>query len=226
VFLLLLKIDLHVHSVHSDGFGEIDEILDTARSKGLDGLAITDHETLEGYQEALSLKSGLLILPGFEVETDAGHVLVLGLKKLPPRIRRIGYEELIEWTRGMGGLSILAHPAAGRFRLGRWREAKPDAVEALNASYPFRYFVRRGLMLAEKLGVPAVGGSDAHFPETVGDAYTIVDAGNPRTTDILEAIKTGSVGFEGALSPMIKRSRIGIGYLSHKMQEKLSRLIQ
>ena len=225
MFLLLLKIDLHVHSVHSDGFGDIDEILETARSKSLDGLAITDHDTLEGYHEALSLKSGLLVLPGFEVETDAGHILVLGLKQLPPRIRRIGYEQLLEWTSSMGGLSILAHPAAGRFRLGRWREVKPDAVEALNASYPFRYFVRRGLMLAERLGIPAVGGSDAHFPETVGDAYTVVDAGNPRTIDIIEAIKAGSVGFEGALSPILKRSRIGIGYLTHKMQEKLSRLM-
>lgn len=226
VFPLLLKIDLHVHSVHSDGFGEIDEILETAKSKGLDGLAITDHETLDGYHEALSHKSGLLILPGYEVETDAGHILILGLKQLPPRIRRIGYEELLEWARVMGGLSILAHPAAGRFRLGRWREVKPDAVEALNASYPFRYFVRRGLMLAERLDIPSVGGSDAHFPETVGDAYTVIDAGNPRNTDILEAIKAGSVGFEGALSPMLKRSRIGIGYLTHKMQEKLSRLVQ
>jgi len=49
---LRLKIDLHVHSAYSDGLGDIHDILKTARLKGLDGLAITDHDTLKGYCEA------------------------------------------------------------------------------------------------------------------------------------------------------------------------------
>lgn len=144
---LRLKIDLHVHTVYSDGSGTVGEVLETAEEKGLDGLAITDHETLEGYFEARASDCCLLVLPGFEVETDAGHVLVLGLERLPPVVGKMDYEELIRWARGLGGLTVLAHPAAGRFRLKRWMCSKPDVVEVFNASYPAGYFVRRGLKL-------------------------------------------------------------------------------
>ena len=220
---LRLKIDLHVHTVYSDGYGTVGEVLETAKDRGLDGLAITDHETLEGYFEARASDCDLLVLPGFEVETDAGHVLVLGLERLPPVVGKMGYEELIWWARGLGGLTVLAHPAAGRFRLKRWMDSKPDVVEVFNASYPSGYFVRRGLRLAERLGLPAVGGSDAHHPQMVGDAFTVVEVGSLNSGVVVEAIRGGSVGFEGVLSPLRNRIRIGVGFLAHKLVGKFTR---
>ena len=217
-----LKIDLHVHSTYSDGLGNIQEVLKTARLKGLDGLAITDHDTLEGYYEATSISSGMLVLPGFEVETDAGHVLVLGLERLPPFDGKIVYEDLMRWARGLGGLTVLAHPSAGRRRLRRWRQEKPDAVEVLNASYPNRYFTRSGLQIAKNLNLPAVGGSDAHHPRTVGDAYTVVEANDQNIDETIIAIKQGSTTFEGELSPIHHRLRIGMGYLSKKLADKIT----
>lgn len=216
-----LKIDLHVHSAYSDGRGDVEEILRTARLRGLDGLAITDHGTLGGYREALSIESGLLILPGYEVETDAGHVLVLGLERLPPRALWMRYERLVGWVGDQGGLSVLAHPAAGRFRSGRWYLTRPDAVEVFNASYPSDHFVRRGRRLADVLGLPAVGGSDAHHHLMVGDAYTVVEVDEPVVHEVLEAIRSGSTGFEGSLSPLLYRCRTGISYLIGKLAEKL-----
>ena len=121
----------------------------------------------------------------------------------------------------MGGLTILAHPAAGRFKLCRWMNAKPDAIEVLNASYPSRYFMKRGLRLAERLSLPGVGGSDTHHPKTVGDAYTIIEANNPDIKSILEAIKAGSTNFDGKLSPIHYRLRSGTRYLSQKISDKL-----
>ncbi|MEM2850108.1 MAG: CehA/McbA family metallohydrolase, partial [Candidatus Bathyarchaeia archaeon] len=158
-----MKIDIHVHTIYSDGRGTVREVLKIAKFKGLDGLAITDHNSLKGYFKAKLYGSGLLIIPGYEIHTDAGHVLVLGLEHLPPETRRIRYEELVEWIRRLGGLTVLAHPAAGRIALNRWMRCKPDAVEILNALYPLHgYSIRRGLNIASKLGVPTVGGSDAH----------------------------------------------------------------
>lgn len=217
-----LKIDLHVHSDHSDGLGSVHEILKEATLKGLDGLAITDHDTLEGHREATSAPSDILILPGYEVETDAGHVLVLGLEQLPPFDGKIVYEDLIGWARGLGGLTVLAHPAAGRRRLRRWRREKPDAVEVLNASYPNRYFTRSGLKIAESLDLPVVGGSDAHHPRTVGDAYTVVEVNDRNANEVIEAIKQGSTTFEGELSPIHHRFRIGVGYLAKKLADKIT----
>lgn len=207
--------DLHIHTVYSDGVGGVEEVLETARAKGLDGLAITDHDTLKGYRRAESLESGLLVLPGFEVNTDAGHVLVLGLEQLPPGVGETGYEDLIEWVGGLGGLTVLAHPAAGRLRLERWMRSKPDAVEVLNASYPStRHFVGTGLRIARKLGLPAVGGSDSHHPQTVGDAYTMVDVDNLSRGDVVEAIRAGRVGYGGTLSPLPIRLKTGWRFLT------------
>jgi len=212
---LRLKIDLHVHTVHSDGHGTVEEVLEAAKTKGLDGLAITDHDTLDGYFEARSLDNDLLVLPGFEVNTDAGHVLVLGQERLPAMVgEQVRYESIIKWSRKFDGLTVIAHPAAGKVKLERWEKCKPDAVEGLNALYPFsKYFVNKGLRIASRLGVPCVGGSDAHDPKNVGDGYTIVEVGNPSGENPLDAIRNGNVKFQGKLSPLSMRLKTGLGYM-------------
>ena len=155
-------------------------------------------------------------MPGFEVETDAGHVLVLGLERLPPY--HVSYEDLIELVRSRGGLSVLAHPAAGRIRLGRWMRCRPDAVEVLNASYPFSsFFLKRGAGVAERLGVPGVGGSDAHCAWAVGDAYTTVELDDPDPGEVLGALKAGNVGYAGGISPLSVRFGIGLSYSISKV---------
>ena len=211
-----LKIDLHVHTEYSDGHGTVEKILETAAQKGIDGLAITDHDTLKGYYRAKACGSGLLVLPGFEVETDAGHVLVLGLERLPPyRLPpyRLRYEDLVEWARSLGGLSVLAHPAADRLHLNRWMRCRPDFVEVFNASYPFSFFfLKRGLGVAGRLGLPGVGGSDAHYAQAVGDAYTTVELDDPDVGEVLAALKAGKAGYAGRISPLSVRFRIGLGY--------------
>lgn len=217
---LHLKIDFHVHTLYSDGAGSVRDILRVAEHKGLDGLAITDHDTLEGYFEAESYNSHLIVLPGYEVVTDAGHVLVVGLKRLPPNIggkKPFSYESLIEWVRFNGGLSILAHPAIGRLKMDRWMKHKPDAIEVLNASYPFyRLHVGRGLKVSSRLGVASIGGSDAHNLTNIGDAYTVVEV--TEEDSIIEAVKRGRVRYEGELSSLKTRFKIGAAYLLSRIR--------
>ena len=209
-----LKIDLHVHTVYSDGHGTVREILGIAEDKGLDGLVITDHGTLQGYFEAKSYECRLLVLPGYEICTDAGHVLVIGIEELPPKAKETCYESLMKWVKDHGGLTVLAHPAIGRMRYNRWMKFKPDAVEVLNASYPLSmFFVKRSLGIARRLNVPEVAGSDAHYPQCVGDSYTIVKTDNLSSESIIEAIRNGKVDFGGKLSPIKTRLRIGMGYM-------------
>lgn len=214
----MLKIDMHVHTVHSDGLGTVEHVLKVVKLKGLDGLAITDHATLQGYFEAKALGFDLVILPGLEIETDVGHVLVLGLEDLPTEVVDVKYEDLVNWSRGRGGLIVLAHPAVGRVKMERLMRCRPDAVEVFNASYPMlSFFLKRGLDIATRLGVPELGGSDAHRPEGIGEAYTIVEVEDTCRDDIIRSIKQGKVGFEGKLSPAMIRFRAGIGYVISKV---------
>jgi predicted metal-dependent phosphoesterase TrpH len=218
---LNLKIDLHIHSYFSDGRGSPDEIIDFAKINGLDGLSITDHETLDGYYEAREIESNLLLIPWYEVETKAGHVLVLGLEELPPSEESIGYEELIEWVRNHRGLSILAHPAIERPQYDKWIHFPPDAVEVLNASYPIRYFVDRGLEISDRLNVTSVGGSDAHSLPVIGNAFTVVDVQNPNISNVLNAIKRGSAWYEGDISSIGYRIRMSLGYITGALQQNM-----
>lgn len=216
-----MKIDLHIHSYFSDGRGSPAEILDFAEMNGLDGLAITDHITLDGYYEAKEIESNLLLIPGYEVETEAGHVLVLGIEDLPPGVESIVYGELIEWIRNQGGLSVLAHPAIERNQFDKWISFPPDAVEVLNASYPLRYFIDKGIEISDELHVTSVGGSDAHTLPVIGNAFTVVNTTNANAFDILSAIKRGSAWYGGDISPIGYRIRMSLGYITGALQHTM-----
>jgi predicted metal-dependent phosphoesterase TrpH len=75
-------IDLHVHTTASDGTMSPVEIVSYAKKKGLRAIAITDHDTIEGVDEALQegSKSGFEVIPGVELSVDApsGTMHVLG----------------------------------------------------------------------------------------------------------------------------------------------------
>ena len=79
------KFDLHVHTNYSkDGISSVEEILTKAKGLGLNGLAITDHDVIDGALKALKLADefGLIVVPGIEVTTKEGEIIVLGIKSL------------------------------------------------------------------------------------------------------------------------------------------------
>jgi len=78
-------IDMHVHTTASDGSLTPTQVVARAREKGLGGIAITDHDTVEGIQEALDTArdTDFLVLPGIELSTekqgDEIHILGYGI---------------------------------------------------------------------------------------------------------------------------------------------------
>jgi len=194
----LLKFDLHVHSSCSDGRDGVGEILEAAVERGLDGIAITDHDTLEGSflaEEIVRDKElDLLVIPGVEVSTSDGHLLALGTRELPPGGRSA--EETIEFIHQRGGIAIVSHPYH-LFRHAMYRIPDCDAVEVYNSKYIVgiaNWWARRK---AERLGLPMVAGSDAHMAKTVGLGVTVVEVQGEDVTDVLEAIREGRVEISG-----------------------------
>ncbi|HDN01715.1 MAG TPA: PHP domain-containing protein, partial [Candidatus Bathyarchaeota archaeon] len=81
----MLKIDMHVHTWYSDSSASVDEVIEAAKRRGLDGVAITDHNVIDGALEAERKSDGLIIIPGEEISTLHGELLALGIRKAVPK---------------------------------------------------------------------------------------------------------------------------------------------
>ena len=200
----MLTCDLHVHSNFSkDGESSIDEILKRAEEAGLDAIAITDHDSVDGVKRALACSTTVLVIPGIEVSTKQGHLLVLGVTDLIPA----GLDVIVtvEIARRMGALAILPHPYH-MWRHGVARRKKAgmnivDAVEVFNSRYIVGSANTKAARIAKRLGKPCVGGSDAHNARFVGFGRTFVDS-EKNVPAILEAIRAGKVSCGGKKTPL------------------------
>lgn len=179
-----------MHTQYSyDGLITPKELIYYAKKRGLDGVAITDHDTVEGALK-IAEEADFLIIPGIEISSLNGHVV--GLNVCETIQRRLSVEETVDKIHDAGGIAIACHPTT-LFKnvLKRNMKAKFDAVEVINASaFPFKHMVKRNKEFAQNLGVAHVAGSDAHYGPEIGYAYTIVDA-EPEITSIIEALTKG-----------------------------------
>ena len=189
---LTLRIDLHVHTCYShDGITTPNQLIAYSKKKGLDGVAITDHDTIRGALKLADSKE-LIIIPGIEISTLQGHVIALNVtEQIPPNL---SVSETIEKTHELNGIAIAAHPSVmlKGLRMRVCRDLNFDAIEVINsAAFPFSvstYFNRK---IAVNLNLPQTGGSDAHYAPEIGSAYTLVEA-DPEIDDIAEAIRKGA----------------------------------
>ncbi len=190
----MYTVDLHTHTRFFHGndgeptwFDPIGARLLTsiARWRGLDGLALTNHDYFRPYASGHPIVS----LPGVEVSSTHGHILVIGPD--PPTDTTPGEltpNQVVDIAHERGCAAILAHP----HRNSSVSETGTtlDAVE-LNGKHPqHRPKVER---LAERLNLPIVAGSDAHYPFEVGRAYTEIDVTDLTPEAVVDAIREGRI---------------------------------
>lgn len=197
-----LKIDLHVHTCYSrDSSITLKQVVSFVKKRGLDGVAITDHNTVEG---ALKLKTqDIIVVPGIEVSTLNGHLL--GLNVTTPIPAKLGIEETIDLIHDAGGIAVAPHPTAFYKSPPSRKVTTYDAVEVMNASsVPFSVLTHYSRKFAERLGLPQTGGSDSHYAPELGTAYTVVESG-ASVDEIVSAIKKGNVSPLGKGIPLKTR---------------------
>lgn len=195
-------LDLHCHTSASfDSLASPRAVVRTAAARGLTHLAITDHDRIDGALEAQSLAksqgSGLTIIVGQEIRTQAGDLIGVFLREpIPPGLTPA---QAIAAVREQGGLVGAAHPF-DRFRGSVGRGVSPieelagslDWIEAWNARLVVGDGNTRAAELAARHGVAGVAVSDAHTTLEVGVAATIL-TGDPGTADGLRAALAGPI---------------------------------
>lgn len=179
--------DLHVHTNYSkDSLITPKELIFYAKQNGLNAVAVTDHNTIEGALKIVK-ETNFLVIPGMEVSSAHGHIVALNLQTLIPR--GLTAEETIERIHDAGGLAIACHPyAMFKGSLSKHVTGKFDAVETINASaFPFGYCTKKAIEAAEKFNLSTVGGTDAHYGPTIGCGHTVIEA-EPNLEAIAKAI--------------------------------------
>ena len=184
-----LKIDFHVHTCYSrDSSITLKQVITFAKKAGLDGVAITDHNTINGAHKIKTQE--ILVIPGIEISTLEGHLLGINLtKNVPPKL---GMRKTIQLIHDAGGVAIAPHPTAFYKSPPTKSETSYDAIEVMNASsFPFSILTHYSKKFAERLDIPQIGGSDSHYAPEIGSAYTLVDA-DLEIGEIVRAIKLGT----------------------------------
>jgi len=190
----MIRIDLHLHTkFSSDATINPKLVVDTLYAHPtIRGVAITDHDTLEGYFQVRKLATAyqdLVVIPGVEVSTKQGDIILLGIEEKPAY--KTSLESVVDFAIERAALIIIPHPYRVN-GIGNAAEKTPaHAVEVMNP-----WATTRENRLAEELAkarsLPGVAGSDAHNPSQMWVAYTEVDA-EPDVGSVLNAIKNGRV---------------------------------
>lgn len=184
----MLKVDLHLHTRHSfDCDYKVETIVRAAEAAGLDAVAITDHDTMSGCAVARKAARKMTIIPGMEISTWKGtHLIGLFLKE---EIQSRDILDVIDEIHDQGGLVLLPHPFRrstglmyGRDKHGLYdgdeiREIlnRLDLVELANHRSEIKEITDTDAFFSTYPELPLVGGSDAHEPENVGKAHTVLE---------------------------------------------------
>jgi len=196
-----LCFDFHIHSKFSyDSLLSPKRIVRIAEKRGLDGIAITDHNTIKGALDASKLNNSIYIIIGSEIKTEIGDIICLFLNE---EITYKSFDEVVDEIKSQDGLVVLPHPYKKNIDIPNELLKKVDLIETLNGrlSPELNY---KAQSLAKNKGMPIIGGSDAHISKSIGSVKTIFNCEKhaiQNVEDIKRLLLKGDVKVVGRESP-------------------------
>ena len=217
-----MKIDLHTHSYYSrDAICSPKELIKTALVKGLDGIALTDHDTTKGWDDALKAAKELnaVVVLGEEIKIKkqgktVGEILGYFLKEeIDPQGKNV--EEIITEIREQGGIAIIAHPFHQKKPFQELEEHKHsvDGIEIFNARSQNKKGNQKALNFAQENNLATTAGSDAHSCFEIGKAFIEVEAEDQE--ELKQAILDKKIKISGEQSSFFVQIFAGIGKFIH-----------
>lgn len=166
------NVDLHSHTQWSkDCLTKFETIIEKCQKRGVDRIAITDHNTAQGALAMQKLAPDLVIV-GEEIMTTQGEILAYFVQESVPA--RLTPQETIRRLRDQGAVISIAHPY-DRLRKGAWQEEELlkivdqiDAIEIFNARCLYLEDNEKAMAFAQKHGLPGTAGSDGHSSPEYG----------------------------------------------------------
>lgn len=200
-----MRIDLHVHTSPRSPCSQIDpaSLVTEARRLGLDGLCLTEHQSLWTPEEVAELtrESGVKIFRGNEITTNQGDMLVFGFGVDIKGVVTI--QELREKVQACSGFMIAAHPFRGfkTFGIGQLQMTIDHACKRKAFSFVDGVEVRNGkvteqenemaLHVSERLNLPGTAGSDAHRIQELGTWITDFERDIQSELDLVQELRAG-----------------------------------
>lgn len=192
----MLKADLHIHTGYSmDCDTTLDSIISRCLETGIDCIAVSDHDSIEG---ALQMQetAPFPVIVAEEILTPQGEIMGMFLQERIPS--GVAIDQAIERIKTQGGLVCLPHPfdtlRGLRVNGQKFKElaAQIDIVEVFNARSPFPRCSNKARTYAEKYNIPGTAGSDAHAVEEIGSTFIEMPEFNGRD-EFLASLKEGRV---------------------------------
>ncbi len=208
-----MKLDLHLHSANSiDSVNSEKTIVETCKKKGI-GFALTDHDSIAGWNKAESSAKKLDVpfIRGEEILIlENGRILgeVIGLF-MEDFVKNGNVFDVLDDLKKQDALVTVPHPFDS-FRKGlfcnieksEWNAVvkKIDAVEVFNGRVHLKRFNSRAQKFAEEKKLGKTAGSDAHTPEEIGNAFIECNASS--LEECRGLIKKGKISFSGKIAPL------------------------
>jgi len=190
----VIRADLHIHTTYSSDSSIQPKALveQLVVHDFIKVAAVTDHDTVRGcgvIRQLAAAYPDILIIPGVEISTPNGDIVVLGAEEMPPQPWTV--ESIVDFARERDCVSVVAHPYREYGMGDLAKNYKFDAIEVLNGCSTLSAN-KLAQDLAKLMGLPGVAGSDAHQPAELCTVYTEVQA-SLDVDEILKAVKKGLV---------------------------------